>query len=126
MRSRLRFVRLAWVLCTVGALLGCGDGDSTSSNPIPGDTCDASKPLACGALSSGSDTNQTVLYCNGGVYESIMDCRPTGQGQTNRCFEGANFTVIDCFDEPTEGQVTRCEITGDGAGTAYKCTVGQR
>lgn len=114
------------VFFATGAFIGCGDEETSSSNPTPGDSCDESKPLACGALSADSDTNQTILYCNGGVYESIMDCKPTGQGQTNRCFEGGNFTVVDCFDEPEVGQVTRCEITGDGTGTAYECTVGKQ
>lgn len=124
-QSRVRFAFWPTGLVPALALFGCGN-ESTASNPMAGDACDGSKSLACGSLSADSDTNQVILYCNEGVYESVMDCKPTDQGQTNRCFEGGNSTVVDCFDEPAAGQVTRCEVTGQGTGTAYECTVGQR
>jgi hypothetical protein len=102
------------------------DDDGSSTNPIPGEACDASKPLVCGSLSAGSNQNQVILFCKNGKYESVGDCKPTGNGLTNRCFEGANFTVVDCFDEPSVGQVTRCEVKATGAETSAVCSVGSR
>jgi hypothetical protein len=34
--------------------------------------------------------------------------------------------VVDCFDEPSAGSVTRCEVRGSGTSTTYACSVGKR
>ena len=120
--------RLKWLLAfAVASLMSvhCGSDESESTNPIPGDSCDASKPLVCGSLSAESTVSQVVLFCRDGVYETVMECRPVGGGETNRCFEQGNSTVVDCTDEPEAGSITRCEVTGSGADLAYECSVVQ-
>ncbi len=113
------------VLIAIG--IGCGSSDDDGVElASPGDACDGSKPITCGGLARGSAQRDVVLVCKSGRYESVMDCKPTNSGQTNRCFAGASSTIVDCFDEPTLGSVTRCEVSGAGTSTSHSCTVSKR
>ena len=121
-----RLALAAPFVLTVSIAVACGSDDSDSGLASPGDACDGSRPLVCGSLSKGGSRRDVVLLCKGGVYESVMDCKPTGNGLTNRCFGGGNSTVTDCFDEPSAGSVTRCEVSGSGTSTSHSCSVGRR
>jgi hypothetical protein len=109
-------------------LVACSSSDEEAAKlDSPGDACDGTAPLVCGSLAKNSTTSRkdVILFCNNGVYETVLNCAPTGNGLTNRCFTGGNSSVADCFDEPEKGKVTRCEVSGSGTSVVNKCTVGQ-
>lgn len=114
------------VVLIVAAAAACGSDDSPAALSSPGDACDGSRPVVCGAVAKGSDRRDVVLACKSGAYETLLDCKPGGNGLTNRCFAGGNSTVVDCFDEPSAGKVTRCEASGRGTTVTYGCSVGRR
>ena len=118
-------LRVLGVLAVV-AVGACSSDDSDPVLASPGDPCDGSKPLVCGSLAKGGTRRDVVLACKGGSYETQLDCKPTGNGLTNRCFPGGNNTVVDCYDEPSAGQVTRCDASGSGTSVSYSCQVGRR
>jgi len=119
---------LAFVTTTVFVLsivVACDSDDSDSGLPSPGDACDGSKPIMCGSLAKGSDRRDVVIVCKNGVFESVMDCKPGGSGNTNRCFAQGSFTIVDCVDEPSPGSVTRCEVSGSGTELSHSCRPGR-
>lgn len=115
------------VACAVIAWVGCSsNGDDEPTRASPGDACDGSRPLVCGSLAKAGTRADVILFCKAGRYETALDCAPGGNGLTNRCFAGGNDTVVDCFDEPKAGQVTRCQVKGSGSAITSACTVGSR
>lgn len=101
------------------------DDDSGSVLSSPDDACDGSEPIKCGSLAKGGDRRDVIIVCKNGVYESVMDCKPGGNGSTNRCFTQGAATIVDCVDEPSPGMVTRCEVSGSGTSLTHTCTPGR-